>query len=623
MKTYFKYIGCLFVCASLWSCDSFLDRDPYDQLTNDSYWIDEVSLRAYAQDFYSTYFLGYGTDYTVFGGYFSGDSYNDDFLLIYPDTERTNRLFFPTTNVAGVNASATVWTNHNKIIRKANIMLEEIPDMDIDQEAKNHWMGVARFFRAMAYTTLVKAYGDVPYIDTVVDPADEATLYKDRDSKVLVIGKIQEDYEYAAENVRSDDGNRQVHKYLVAAMMSRDMLYHATWLKYHGTTIGSSSQKVSDEELRKFFQAAIDGAQTVMNSNVYAIGNTYNALFSSESLAGNPEIIFYREYATGVQGNSLMSYNALEPQEQGGVTMDAVNSYLCLDGLPIGQSPLYNKDDIRIQESFKDRDPRLYETIVDSLRIMNSGLFSAVSPTGFVTKKFLNEEWLEKGLDYTTGIRSPADAPIIRYAEVLLNYVEARYEISTIGGTAFTQEDLDKSINQIRKRQLTKWGESPTVVRTMPAVTLSGNSLIVHGTVIDDPDRDMDVDPILWEIRRERRTELMMEGRRGDDLKRWGKFVYLNSGDPSSLSLTILGAWIDKADYPGISEDVVLYNPEDNSSAPAKGYIHYYNSYNTALRVFNEDELTSERNYLRAVPAAQITTYKDKGYTLTQNPGWE
>ncbi len=623
MKTYFKYIGCLFAFASLWSCDSFLDRDPYDKLTNDSYWVDEVSLRAYTQDFYSTYFLGYGTDYTVFGGYFSGDTYNDDFLLAYPATERTSRFFFPTTNITGVNASATVWTNHYKIVRKANIMLEEIPDMDIDEDAKKHWMGVARFFRAMAYTTLVKAYGDVPYIDSVVDPKDEAVLYKDRDSQLTVANKILEDYEYANANVRSNDGNRQVHKYLVGAMMSRDMLYLATWLKYHGTTVGSSSQKVSDEQLRPLFQGAIDGAQTVMNSNIYAIGNTYNALFSSESLAGNPEVIFYREYATGVQGNSLMSYNALEDQQQGGTTIDAVNSYLCLDGLPIGQSPLYDRDDLRIQKSFNDRDPRLYETIVDSLRIQNAGLFSAVSPTGFVVKKFLNEEWLEKGLDYTTGIRSPADAPIIRYAEVLLNYLEARYEISTIGGSAFAQEDLDKTINEIRKRQLTKWGESPAVVRTMPAVTLSGNSLMVNGTIINDPDRDADVDPILWEIRRERRVELMLEGRRGDDLKRWAKFEYLNSGTPTSPSLTVLGAWIDKADYPGISEAVVVYNPNDNSLTSDKGYIHFYYDNTTALRVFNEGELNSERNYLRSIPAAQITTYKDKGYTLTQNPGWE
>ena len=74
------YIACILTTASLSSCDDFLDKEPQDKLTNNTYWQTENSLRTYAQDFYSTYFKGYGTDYTVFGGYFSGDDYTDDFI---------------------------------------------------------------------------------------------------------------------------------------------------------------------------------------------------------------------------------------------------------------------------------------------------------------------------------------------------------------------------------------------------------------------------------------------------------------------------------------------------------------------------------------------------------------
>lgn len=625
MKKYILYTGCLLLLISVHSCDDFLDKPPLDKLVNDeSFWVDEVSLRAYAQDFYSTYFVGYAQDYRVFGGYFSGDSYNDDFLLTSDNVSDTNqRLFFPTSNTTGINSVTALWTDQYRIVRKANVMLEKIPEMSISDEAKNHWTGIAYFFRAMAYSALVKAYGDVPYIDiAVVNAEDYEILYKDRDPQVMVVNKILDDYNYALQNVRNDDGLRQVNKAVVGAFMSRNMLYHATWLKYHGTTVGPSSQPVNNEELSKFFKGAIDGAVSVMESNEYSIGNTYNALFTSESLADNPEIIFYREYTTGIATNALMAYNAKEDQRLGGATIDAIESYLCLDGLPIGQSPLYQGETKpSIENTFIDRDPRIYDTFVDSLRILNSGLFSAASPTGFASKKFLNEEWLLGDSPYITGLLSPADAPVIRYAEVLLNYVEARYEISKIGGEAFSQADLDKSINEIRKRTLTKWAETPSVSRKLPSVTLSGNSLAVNNIVIDDPDRDLSVDPILWEIRRERRTELILEGRRGDDLNRWAKFEYLNTGTSNNPNKKVLGAWIDKADYPGISTAVQLFDPDNPGTAPTKGYISYF-SFSSPLRTFVKGDINSERNYLRSIPAAQITIYEDKGYTLTQNPGW-
>lgn len=624
MKKYLLYIGHILLLASLISCEDFLEKPLLDKLVNDSYWIDEVSLRAYSQDFYSTYFVGYDQDYRAFGGYFSGDSYNDDFLLTSDNVSDTNqRLFFPTSNTTGINSVTALWTNQYKIVRKANVMLEKIPKMNISDEAKKHWMGIAYFFRATAYSTLVKAYGDVPYIDiAVVDAKDYDKLYKDRDPQVLVVNKILEDYNYALQNVRTDDGVRQINKFVIGAYMSRNMLYHATWLKYHGTTVGTSSQQVSNAELSKFFKGAIDGAESVMKSNEYSIGNTYNALFTSENLANNPEIIFYREYTTGIATNALMAYNAKEDQKLGGATIDAINSYLCMDGLPTGQSPLYQgKTDPSIKNSFKDRDPRIYDTFVDSLRILNSGLFSAASPTGFASKKFLNEEWLLGDSPYVTGLLSPADAPVIRYAEVLLNYVEARYEISKIGEGTFSQSDLDKSINEIRKRTLTKWGETPVVNRKLPPVTLNGNSIAVNNIVIDDPDRDPSVDPVLWEIRRERRIELMMEGRRSDDLNRWAKFEYLNTGSSNNPNKTVLGAWINKADYPGISTAVKLFDPDNPVATPTQGYISYF-SYSSPLRSFVKGDIKSERNYLRAIPATQITIYQDKGYTLTQNPGW-
>ncbi|WP_307757421.1 RagB/SusD family nutrient uptake outer membrane protein [uncultured Mediterranea sp.] len=630
-KKHLLYSACFLALASLSSCENFLDKEPLDKQTNDTYWQTETSLRTYAQDFYSSYFEGYGTDYTVFGGYFSGDDYTDDFInLNNANTYSAGYIYFPTSATTDWNSKTAIWSDNYSIIYKANVMIEKIPGMDISEEAKNHWTGVAKYFRAMAYSALLKAYGGVPYVDKVADPADP-TLYKDRDSYLFVAQKVLEDFQYTLNYVRNDDTKRQVNRYVVGAYMSRELLYHATWLKYHGTTVGPTSETVADADIKELLQGAINGADAVMSSGLYKIGNTYNALFTTDDLANNPEIIWYREYTTGLQCNALMSYNGPEDQTQGGVTQNVIESYLCTDGLPIGQSPLYEgKDDPSIWNSFKNRAPRLYQTVADSLRIMSAlgtNYSEGTSPTGYATKKFLNDEWLKSGSAFCTGILSPADAPCFRYAEVLLNYVEARYEIARVGGDAFTQEDLNKTINQLRQRQLTKWGS--TEAQTMPQVQLGNGNITVNGVTINDPARDPEVDPVLWEIRRERRIELIMEGRRGEDLRRWAKFEYLNSENADGTpSKTFLGAYVNVADYEGMKSKnekgdrvLFLFDPADPSNQDTdKGYINYLQG--DDLRVFKKGDLNSERYYLRAIPAEQITVYKDNGYTLTQTPGW-
>lgn len=627
------YIGCLLLGTSLCSCEDFLTKDPQDKQTNDTYWQTETSLRTYAQDFYSSYYTGYGTDYTIFGGFYSGDDFFDDFL-----SNGGGYLYFPLSATTDYNAVTSTWKNNYSVVYKANVMIEKIPGMNISDEAKKHWTGVARYFRAMAYSAMLKIYGGVPYIDHVVDPADEAELYKDRDSYLFVAQKVLEDYQYALENVRTDDTQRQVNRYVVGAYMSRDMLYHATWLKYHGTTVGPTSEKVGDEDIKNLLQGAINGAEVVMNSSNFSIGNTYNALFTTDDLADNPEVIWYREYTSGVQCNALMSYNGKE-EERGGITQDAIESYLCSDGLPIGQSPLYEgTDDPSIQNAFQNRDPRLYQTVADSIRLVavrGITFTSSCSTTGYACKKFLNDAWYAEDSPYCSNINSPVDAPCMRYAEVLLNYVEARYEISRVGGPAFSQNDLDKTINLLRDRQLTKWGENPQVARTMPHVTLTGNTLSVNGVTINDPARDSEIDPILWEIRRERRVELILEGRRGEDLRRWAKYEYLNSEDANgNPTKSFLGAYIKLSDYPTLQINSVdeetgevtrfasLYNPLDPTNMDSQeGYVEPMFTQDN-IRIFKKGELNSERYYLRAVPNDQMLIYKAKGYKLTQNPGW-
>ena len=120
-----------------------------------------------------------------FAGYFSGDDYTDDFInLNNANTNGSGYIYFSTSATTDWNSQTGTWSGNYSVIYKANVMLEKIPGMNISDEAKRHWEGIARYFRAMAYSTLAKYYGGVPYYDKVTDPADPA-LYKDRDSYLM------------------------------------------------------------------------------------------------------------------------------------------------------------------------------------------------------------------------------------------------------------------------------------------------------------------------------------------------------------------------------------------------------------------------------------------------------
>lgn len=116
----------------------FLNKDPQDKQTNDTYWQTETSLRTYAQDFYSSYFTGYGTDYTVFAGYFSGDDYTDDFInLNNANTNGSGYIYFSTSATTDWNSQTGTWSGNYSVIYKANVMLEKIPGMNISDEARD------------------------------------------------------------------------------------------------------------------------------------------------------------------------------------------------------------------------------------------------------------------------------------------------------------------------------------------------------------------------------------------------------------------------------------------------------------------------------------------------------
>lgn len=557
-------------------CDDFLEKPPLDSLTDETYWTNENNVRSFSWGFYTTYFSGYGSGY-AWGKFFSSQTLNDDFA---PASPAQFRKIVPTAAVSGTRTSRGYWSFY--YVRKANIFLDRIQTVPMDEEAIQHWSGVARFFRALEYHELVKQFGDVPWYDQELVESDEEILYKPKDSREFVMDKVLEDFEFAMQNVRIDDGNdgQTVNRAVVLAFMSRVFLYEGTWQKYHnGNT----------EKAREYLEASKNAATELMNTGEFALGN-YREVFNSLNLAGNPEVILYRHYEPGILTHALNSYNNMEPQT--GVSKDAIESYLAEDGLPIGISPLYQGDK-GIDNVMANRDPRIYETLVsDELRL--NGIASNYSTTGYSTHKFLNEVIKDQpegssNLNYT-------DSPVMRYGEVLINYAEAVAELATVGGTSLTQADLDMSINVLRDR--------PGVM--LPHLEVLGDAPGVNGIVYDDPARDPDVSGIIWEIRRERRIELMMEGFRTDDLMRWEKLEYSDTEGNPDINR---GAWIRRADYPELQSSVTLTDGDEGYIIPATAAV--------SQRLFEDPKV-----YLDPIPLDQITLYNQHGVTLTQNPGW-
>lgn len=558
----------------------YLEKYPLDQLEDDTYWTSESNVRTFSWNFYPRYFPGYASGFDLsWGGFFTGQALNDDVAATSNFT-----LNLPTTNAT--------WSGSFTWIRRANLMIDRIPRVPMPDEAKNHWMGIARFFRAMEYSARVNDFGDFPYYDKVL-AEDDPQLYRPRDSRTFVMDKVLEDFKFAAANVRVSDGDKTIlNRYAVLALMSRVFLFEGSWQKYH---LGNTTKA------NEYFEAARWAANEVMTKGGYTVAPNYRAIFNSADLpasTANPEIIFYRRYENAVLMHSLMSY--VNKEAQTGYSKDAIDSYLSIDGLPIKLSPAYQGDGVVYQPNnvkkaaaMINRDPRINATFADSLRISGNVKNYGLSTTGYAAIKFLDEAVV----DQPAGLSSTniTDAPEIRYSEVLLNYIEAVAELGTI-----SQADINNTINRLRQRS--------GFATKLPNLQLVGNQPSVNGVAVyDDPDRDPTVPNLIWEIRRERRVELLMEGFRLDDLRRWKKLEY---ADQVANKDSNRGAFIKKSDYPG-STGVMI-----EGNAP-QGYIQ------PVQNVASQRVLYSQRVYLSPVGPDQIRLYKDQGVTLTQNPGWE
>tara|TARA_R110002072_G_scaffold216077_1_gene373274 strand:- start:221665 stop:223470 length:1806 start_codon:yes stop_codon:yes gene_type:complete len=478
-----KYIVLLGAVLALSSCnDDFLDRYPQTSVAPEEFFKSEEDLELYVNGLL-----------TMAGpGSFEADQSSDNMA--------TTGAIEIKNVMTGSPSSQTLTGGWDwGTLRNINYFLDNYEKAVASDEAIAHYVGLARYYRAMFYFGMVKRYSDVPWYEKTLDPSDQEQLYKARDSREMVMTKVMEDLEFAVSNVRESVPSGTPSLSAVKAFYSRLALYEGTYRKYH-------SELGLEGSATEYLQKARDMAGDIMSSGMFSIYSTgnpasdYSKLFTSQDLMGNSEVILVNPYDANKDRSGDINYTVFGDYEQS-PSRDLVMTYLMKDGSSFTSIDEYQK--LGFVEEFQDRDPRLMQTIA------YPGWVRQPNATAYIqslNKNFTGYHQLKGYQNTIDNIESAsADFPVYRYAEVLLNYAEAKVELNEL-----TQGDLDMTVNVLRGRagmpglSMADANMSPDPFLVAKYPNLSGSNL-----------------GVLLEIRRERRVELAVEGYRYDDLMRW------------------------------------------------------------------------------------------------------
>ena len=525
--------------------------------------------------------------------------------------------------------SSTRWTSLYKAISRATKVIEALENgtaSGISESKVNQYKGEAYFMIGFGYCELVTYWGDcVLNKGMTLDEAYNATRTQKSEVLAYAYECLDKAIAYLPE---SHKGHQRPTKGTVLGIKARFALFHEDW------------------------QTAANSAEQCMNSGVYSLHGNYAELFRADI---SPELMFYFKGDLGLKKGygflaAIQSYiiRKVGGYASLGPSTELLCSYTCTDGLPIDKSPLYNPKD-----PFENRDPRLAMTIqpfktkysADYAEYEQSkvdGTFRAKYPdyiilgyeynpnpyanrvyevssgtmvlntdskasnqhsayNGLLLRKFVKDNWK----DYSMyGNVSNNCFPYLRYAEVLMTYIEAKNEMGQC-----TQEELDKSINLVRERAYKGSGIA------YPRITVASQAEL----------RKI--------IRMERRSEFTFEGIRFRDLLRWriaekthNKSMYYLprawsgsanwnglTGSESNLELAqdflaMLKNWDDGnfpiSGIPTIDEDGL----PDLLPMETAGYI----------TTFYKMSFDARKNYLWPIPADDILINSN----LTQNNGY-
>ena len=499
-------------------------------------------------------------------------------------------------------------------IREVNYFLDNNNYESVPEDVRNNYSGIALFFRAKLYYDKLVNFGEVPWIGRVLNPGDPE-LTAQRDSRDVIIQHIIDDCDKAYEWIKSESSSDSqaclLNKYCAMLLKSRVCLFEASWRKYHAGTDYVKNCKMTSSEL---FNLAAEAAEEVMKSGKFSLNTgaykdgsgPYSALFSSDVVPTNEVMLAVANDTELSAGYGNYYFNVQETRPS--LTRPFMNSYLNIDGTPYSEKHSNGTYKTFLEET-TGRDLRLNQTIraYDYKRTNANGAKEASIPnfsyslTGYHVTKYTIPD-----AAYDVYGANNNDIPVMRYAEVLLNYAEAKAELGTL-----TNKDWENTIGALRARAGITGGliQKPVTVDQTFRSTYFPNI----------------TDPVILEIRRERAIELCLEGFRFRDLKRWARADLWQSAKWTGAFIPGYDKLID-INGDGVN-DVYFSNPTvANVPADMTQYVVALNANVETVTVNGgfvlqytlKGRVWNDRMYLDPICSDDILMNPN----LTQNPGY-
>lgn len=570
-----------------------LDKAPLSKISQYDYFKNETDLQLFTNPFYNNLL--------------DKNPYDDQSDLIVNQT-LSDLILGGNKRTVPNSGGGWSWTD----LRRMNTLLK-YSDQCANKDAVAKYNALTKFFRAFFYFEKVKRFGDVPWYDQELGSTD-AALQNPRDSRELIMTKMIEDIDEAIATLTPNVSTYRVNRWAALALKAQFCLYEGTYRKYHGLTI-------EGHDYTYYLDLAAKAARELIDDGPYKLYKTgnpekdYLTLFAQEDASQDEYILAIKfDYGLGIYHNAT-AFTLVPTQGRPGYTKKMINMYLMKDG-----TAFTDRTDgwqtLSFNDEMKDRDPRLAQSVRTPgyTRIGKTDVLApdfGVSVTGYQPIKFVQDPTASGG-NVDRNDRSTCDIPVYRYAEVLLNYAEAKAELGTL-----TQDDLEISVNKIRERagmpdlDMAKANANPDRYLSSAEygyTNVTGNN---KGVIL--------------EIRRERAVELMQEGFRFDDLVRWKAGYCIDQEllgmyfkgpgeyDLSGNGKTDLILYENGTEKPKAGDGVQVYElgKEIFLTGGTRGYLNYHKDITRTK--FNE-----ERDYLYPIPINERSLNKN----LTQNPGW-
>lgn len=567
----------------------------------------------------------------IFGSETGLLTYTNGFYEYLPDYDNAHKQNITMDNAAK-NATGTyevgAYTTNTSTswswssIRNVNYFLKYNTSSNVSEPIRNNYSGIARLFRAYLYFNKLVQYGAVPWIDIPLEP-DSPELYKTQDSRDVIISKMIEDLDFAAQNITEDKitpNSNRVNRWTALFFKSRVCLFEASFRKYHatGSKYGKDYLKDCKITAEELYRQAADAAQEIIEKGPYRLytgtpyangRGSYRELFISDN-AVSQEVMLSLALDPVLQlGEANWYYNSSTYGPHLCMTHAFAKTYLNLDGTPYNDK----KGDTykTFAEETSGRDYRLNQTIrgADYTCKDKEGVFvpTPANMTGHSLTGYQFTKYVMDDISFDGGRTNYNDVPIARYAEVLLNYAEAKAELGTL-----TDADWEKTIGALRGRAGITGGldKKPT--------TADPYMMSIYAGVTD---------PVILEVRREREIELILEGLRLNDLKRWACGKLWETAAWDGIYIPALNTPLD---LNGDGTNDVFVTEDSKYSGPYKSIAMYTGDNLKVVKLADDTKGGYRLNYeisrvwndnMYIYPIPEIVIQKNPN--LKQNPGWD